>query len=253
MSRIILRISLAFLSSGLQLPARPQAASVPTAQDVLASTLADLRGVSETIETSRPEDRMERSALWFSILNDPTVSIARLDSVHLPAQQRPSQWTILAKRLRHRAPKAARQSYKKAAKLSGGKHIEQAAKELEKALAIDPDFAEAHDALGVAYAQLQRYPEAAQEFRRTIELIPDESHPHSNLAWVLYEMGQRAEAEISVRRAIQLSPDNAAAHLLIGRLLVERPDTFAEGLGHLQYAARSMPEAERMAKALRRQ
>ena len=247
MTRIILRISLALLSSGLRLPARPQAPSAPKAQEVIASTLADLRGVSETIETARPEDRMERTALWFSVLNNPTVSIARL-----PAKPRPSPGTISAKRLRHRPPKAARQAYEKAGKLSRGKHVAQAAKELEKAIAIDSDFAEAHGNLGVTYAQLHMYPEAAQEFRRTIELIPDESLPHSNLAWVLFEMGQRAEAEISVRRALRISTDNASAHLLLACLLVERPDTFAEGFGHLQYAARSIPEAEQMAEALRR-
>jgi tetratricopeptide (TPR) repeat protein len=245
MTRIILRIGLAFLSSGLRLPARPQAPSVPKAQEVIASTLADLRGVSETVETARPEDRMERTALWFSVLNNPTVSIA--------PKPRPLPGTISAKRLRHRPPKAARQAYERAGKLSRGKHVAQAAKELEKAIAIDSDFAEAHGNLGVTYSQLHRYPEAAQEFRRTIELIPDESLPHSNLAWVLFEMGQRTEAEISVRRALRISPDNASAHLLLACLLVERPDTFAEGLGHLQYAARSIPEAEQMAKSLRRQ
>ncbi len=249
MTRVVLRISIALLSSGLRLPAWPQAPSTPNAQEVLASTLADLRGVSETIETSRPENRSDRSALWFSVLTSPTAPTARLDSVQFPAHERPSAGTVSTKRLRHRVPKAARQAYERAI---GSRDARKAANELESANRIDPDFAEAHDDLGVAYAQLGRYPEAAQELRRTIELVPDESLPHSNLAWVLFEMGQRAEAEISVRRAIQLSPDNAAAHLLIGRLLVERPDTFAEGLGHLEYAARTMPEAEQMAKALRR-
>ena len=62
-------------------------------------------------------------------------------------------------------------------------------------------------------------------------------------------MGRRAEAEGDVRRAIQLSPDNASAHLLIGRLLAEKPETLSEGLRHLEYAARTAPEAKQMVKA----
>jgi tetratricopeptide (TPR) repeat protein len=249
MIQTTVRVGLALLSSGLAVRALAQAPSTPNAQDVLASTLADLRGVSETIDTSRPENRSDRSALWFSVLTGPTGPIARLDSVQFPARERTSAGTVSTQRLRHRVPKAARRAYERAV---GSRDARKAANELESAIKIDPDFAEAHNDLGVIYARLGRNPEAAEELRRTIELVPEESLPYSNLAWVLFEMGLRAEAETNVRRAIQLSPDNAPAHLLMGRLLVERPDTFAEGLGHLQYAARTMPEAAQIAKALRR-
>jgi tetratricopeptide (TPR) repeat protein len=244
MKRTILSVSLALLSPALALP---QAPSTPTIQEVLSSTLADLHGLDEAIDRSGAENWGDRRVLWFSAVNGPMVS-----TVRLPAQVGSPAGTVSVKRLRHRAPKAARAAYEKAAKLARSKADQKAAKELERAIELDPDFAEAHGDLGVMYASLGRYPEAEAELRRAIELIPDESLPHSNLAWVLFALDQRAEAEVNVRRAIQLSPDNASAHMLIGRLLAEKPETLAEGLGHLKYAARTIPEAKRMVTALNR-
>jgi tetratricopeptide (TPR) repeat protein len=179
MRRTLLALILALLSSALVLPGWPQS-SPPTAQEVLSAALADMRGQKEVIDTSGT-----RNVLWFSSTATPMVS-----TVRLPARESPG--TVSAKRLRHRPPKAARQAYDKAAR---NKDAGKAALELEKAIVLDPDFAEAHNDLGVVYTRLGRYPEATSEFRRAIELVPEESLPHSNLAWVLSAMGQRAEAE----------------------------------------------------------
>jgi Flp pilus assembly protein TadD len=153
---------------------------------------------------------------------------------------------VSVKQLRHHVPKAARKAYEKAGRtLDPG----TAAAELENAVKIDPEFAEGHHALGVVYSRQRRLPEAVAEFRRTLELIPEESLPYSNLAWLLFAMGERAEAETSVRRALQLSPENASAHLLMGCLLIDTPAR-REGIQHLEYAARTLPAAEKIAKTL---
>jgi Flp pilus assembly protein TadD len=212
---------------------------------VLASTLAALRGITETIDRTAPENLNGRSALWFSVAVSPG---GQPNSVYPLSTAHSSAGTVSAKRLRHQVPKAARQAYDRAL---GSRDAGKAANELENAVRIDPDFAEAHHALGVIYTR-QRRPEAVAEFRRTIELAPEESLPYSNLAWVLFAMGQRAEAETNVRRAIELSPENATAHLLMGCLLVQTPQALLEGIRHLEYAARTIPEAEQMAKVLRR-
>jgi tetratricopeptide (TPR) repeat protein len=228
----------------------PQTPSAPTAQEVFASTLGDLRGRSEMIDQSRREDWSNPGSLY-SLLGGPVAkSPMPFDTIRSAAPVHSSAGTVSAKRLRHHPPKAARQAYEKASRLARKKEDQKAATELERAIALDPDFAEAHCYLGALYARLRRIPEAAAELRRAIELIPDESIPHSDLAWVLFAMDQRAEAEQHARRAIQLSSDNASAHLLIGRLLIETPKTRAEGLQHLEYAGRTIPDAERLLKAL---
>jgi len=230
--------SLVLLNSAFALPQ----ASPSTAQEMVAASIADLRGVSDAFEIPRNDSALDRKALWLSALNAPIVSAP------LPPARHPTSGTVSAQRLRHHPPKVARKAYEKALHT---KDMNQAVRDLQSALALDPDFADAHVGLGVAYTRLGQYPEAAAEFRRAIELVPDEAIPHSNLAWALLSMGQMAAAEASVRRALQLSPQDAEAHLLIGRILIQTTQTRTEGLGHLEYAARSMPEARQIIESLR--
>lgn len=257
MTNRVLCVITVILSSRLASPQTPEA---PSIRDVIAATLADLHGRNETIDTTRSEDWADGSVLWFSLLGPPFAGNPNAAGPMVgtpivsvpPPRNHSSPGTVSARRLRHRAPKAARNAYEKAGKLSRKKDFENAAKELETAITLDADFAEAHCDLGVAYTHLHRYPEAAAEFRRTMELVPDESIPASDLAWVLFAVGQRAEAEVNVRRALRISPDNASAHLLFGCLLIDTPETFADGVAHLEYAGRTLPEAQRLAKALKR-
>jgi tetratricopeptide (TPR) repeat protein len=242
MLRNLLRVIVVVFGSGFALPQTP---SGPTAQDVIAGTLSDLRGRSEVTDQSRREDWSDPGTLY-SFFGGPVARSPMALDIPLPARERPSAGTVSARRLRHRPPKAARQAYEKGIR---NKDASKAAMELEKAIALDPDFGEAHADLGVAYSRQARYPEAAAEFRRAIDVIPGESLPYSNLAWVQFAMGQRAEAEMNARIAIRISPDNASAHLLIGCLLIEIPENRAEGLQHLEYAARTIPDAQRLLKA----
>jgi tetratricopeptide (TPR) repeat protein len=182
MTRSILVASLAVLGSVSVLSAWPQ--SSPTPQERLDASLADLRGQKELIETSAT-----RNVISFSPTATPMIL-----TVAPPARE--SVGTVSAQRLRHRPPKAARKAYEKAAKLLlQNRKAAEAATELEKAIALDPNYAEAHNELGVAYVRLGRNPEAASEFRRAIALVPGESLPLSNLAWVLSAMRPPAETE----------------------------------------------------------
>jgi len=220
----------------------------PTSQEMLAGALSDLRGRTEVTDPFRREDSSDPGMLN-SLFGGPGArSPLVLDPIGLPARERPSAGTVSAKRMLHRPPKAARQAYEKGIR-NTNKDAAKAVTELEKAIALDPGYGEAHADLGVAYTRQHRYPEAETEFRRAIELIPEESLPYSNLGWVLFVTGRRAEAGQNARRALRLSPDNASAHMLIGCLLIEIPETRAEGLQHLQYAARAIPNARRILNA----
>jgi Flp pilus assembly protein TadD len=217
-------VSLVLLSSGSALP---QDSGVPTLQQIRSATIADLRGLPES---------MDGGALWLSLVTGPPPAPAG---------------AVSAERLRHRPSRAARAAYEKAGRLAREGAAEKAVKELEHAIALDREFAEAHCDLGAAYARLGRYPEAEAELRRAVDLIPEESAPRYNLALLLFAIGQRSEAEANLRRVLQLSPSNAKAHLLIGGLLVDSEQTRAEGLRHLEFAARTLSEANRMIQELR--
>ena len=145
-----------------------------------------------------------------------------------------------ANSLRHQIPKAAKQAYQRALKLSARTNAEGAVNELQKAIGLDPGFAAAHNNLGVQYAWLGRFPEAETQFRRMIELMPENPVGRANLALVLIQIGSRDEAELNLRRAVQVAPDDKKTHLLLGRLLWNNPDTREEGQRHLDWAGDSV-------------
>jgi Flp pilus assembly protein TadD len=97
--------------------------------------------------------------------------------------------------------------------------MQKSARNLERAIALDPEFGAAHCDLGYAYTRLGLLSQAAAEFRKAIELMPEESVPYSNLAWLLFVTGQRAEALANLQRALRLSPENGSARLLARQMM----------------------------------
>ena len=93
--------------------------------------------------------------------------------------------------------------------------------EIEKrALAIDPDLADAHTWLGAALLNLGRTDEAMTSIREAIRLEPDNGQAHQALArafWV--GKGDFASAIPEFERAIELNPDAGYSYLQLGLLL----------------------------------
>ncbi len=95
---------------------------------------------------------------------------------------------------------------------------EQLAKE---ALAIDPQLAEAHIALGRNLGAHYRYGDAAGEFRLAIRQEPNNAMAWDSASWALaYQTPpQPAEAEKAAREAIRLNPALSYAYYHLGRSL----------------------------------
>lgn len=159
---------------------------------------------------------------------------------------RPSGASISANQLRHKAPKRARQAVARGARFAQAGDHARAAAQFEQAIEWDPAYANAHDRLGAEYAQLGRYAESEAELRRSITLDRAAWAAQYDLAVTLYRTGDLAGAESSVRRALELSSANPQVHLLLGLLLCRSEETRAEGVQHLKYAARRIPEAEEL-------
>ena len=151
--------------------------------------------------------------------------------------------TVSAARLRHKFISRAVAAFSRALKLAQSGAWEVGARELEKAIAIDPGFSEAHGNLGVHYFELGRLEQAAHEFRCAIDLDPSASLDHSNLAVVMLLLKHPAEAEAEAQAAIGLDSANFRAHYALGLLLTRRKETREEGTDHLLYAARELPGA----------
>jgi predicted O-linked N-acetylglucosamine transferase (SPINDLY family) len=102
--------------------------------------------------------------------------------------------------------------------------IEQAVLAQQRAIALDPNYAEAYDSLGNALASSGQFDDAVAAFRRAIALKPDYAEAHSNLGGALRDQWQLDEAIAVYRQAIAAKPDYAPVHSNLLLALHYHPD-----------------------------
>jgi tetratricopeptide (TPR) repeat protein len=105
----------------------------------------------------------------------------------------------------------------------------------KKAIAIKPDYAEAHYNLGNLLHELGRLEDAGASYYKAIAFKPELAKAHNNLGITLLELGRLEDAEMSYKKAIVIKPDYAEAHYNLGNLLHE--------LGRLEDAGASYYKA----------
>ena len=88
-----------------------------------------------------------------------------------------------------------------------------------QAIALKPDYTEAHNNLGIILQQLGKLNEAETSYRQAIALNPDFAEAHCNLGVTQKELGRVEEAEASFKKAIALRPDFVEAYLDLCELL----------------------------------
>lgn len=76
---------------------------------------------------------------------------------------------------------------------------------LEKALRIDPAFADGYEAIGVILGRSGRFHEAIDLFRRLEEVAPDAPIVNTNLSLYYMKLGDKATAERQAARALEKS------------------------------------------------
>lgn len=99
--------------------------------------------------------------------------------------------------------KAARVNTQLGAAYLRQNQFEQAMDRLTKAVAQDPDNAEAHSVLAVLYHRLGEYKDAEYHYRQSVELAPDDAALRNNYGQFLCERGKTAEAEQQLKRATE--------------------------------------------------
>jgi tetratricopeptide (TPR) repeat protein len=91
--------------------------------------------------------------------------------------------------------------------LLSGKEAWAKEKELaQKALALDPNLADAHLSLGIALANAFDWDGGEQEIRRALELNPRLALAYDQLAWVQSVSGRFEEAIRNEQKAVELDP-----------------------------------------------
>lgn len=160
--------------------------------------------------------------------------------------------TVSVSALRHKIPGKAREFFSRALKFARAGQWQKGAEEMQKAVAIDPDFSDAHSNLGADYIALRRFREAIAELRRAIALDPGVSAYHSNIALAYLLLRQTGVAKAEAETAVQLDGRNTRGQYLLGLVLSKNPQDRHEAQRHLAFAAIEIPEAHLVLESLYR-
>lgn len=118
--------------------------------------------------------------------------------------------------------------------------VDAAATAFRRALQARPDFAGAHNNLGVSLYELGQLTEAADCYRAALRVQSAYPAAHNNLGNVLLSQGHIAAAEASFREALRLDARYAEAHNNLGTALKEQA-RYAEAEQCLRQALQLKP------------
>jgi predicted TPR repeat methyltransferase len=117
-------------------------------------------------------------------------------------------------------------------------HLDEALAAFRQATAFNPNFPEAHYNLGNVLKDKGQLDEAIAAFRQAIAVRPNYPEAHSNLGNALKDKGQLDEAIAAYCQAIRLEPGFAQAHNNLGTAL--------NGVGKLDEAVAAYRQAIRL-------
>ena len=120
-------------------------------------------------------------------------------------------------------------------------NVDEAIAHYQKALQIKPDYAEAHDNLGNALLQKGNVDEAIAHYQKALQIKPDYAEAHNNLGNALLQKGNVDEAIAHYQKALQINPDYAEAHNNLGNALLQK-GSVDEAIAHYQKALQINPD-----------
>jgi tetratricopeptide (TPR) repeat protein len=175
--------------------------------------------------------------------------------VEVPRREnlRPPAGSVPVSRLLHPPAKKAVQAFLAAQKLAGAGEHEKAAAQLETAVRLSPDYPDAWIDLAAQHIFLRRFEQALEELTRAGEIAHPTPIILGDMAYAQYALHRYSEATSSARQALTMDPSFAPAHYMLGWFLTSDRRTLAEGLQHLEIAARTMPAAQAMLERARRE
>jgi len=112
---------------------------------------------------------------------------------------------------------------------------------ISQAVAIAPDYIDAHFNLGNALKYSGRLDEAVASYRNALVLDPNYTEAHNNLGLALLDLGKWDEAVASHQRALQLQPDYFQGHMDLGNALQEQ-GRFEEAIASYKTALTLSPD-----------
>jgi tetratricopeptide (TPR) repeat protein len=177
-----------------------------------------LRGRSQQMRSTREGTRAAVEAFEGALRLDPNYALAHAGLATASA----NMWLRFA-------PEAEIKSWK-----------ESAEREARRALELDANLAEAHEALAAFYRYTEfDWEQVIEESRRALELNPNLDLPHCYRATAFYHLGLWERVDGEVRAAMEINPENRFEPLRVRGSSALFSGSFAE-------AARFLEEAQRL-------
>jgi len=167
-------------------------------------------------------------------------------SIQVPAQPvtvRSSEAVVSFKQLQHKVPAEAQKEFDKGNTASIKGDQPRALEHFQKAVRLDPEFADAFNGIGMTYAALGQLQQAADQFQKAIDLVPDHSGAAANLSIVLCKLKHYREAGEMARRALKANPSLLKLRYVLGISLINEDGDKVEALDNLKRATAEIPGA----------
>jgi Flp pilus assembly protein TadD len=120
-------------------------------------------------------------------------------------------------------------------------NVDEAIAHFQKALQIEPDYAEAHNNLGNALFQEGNVDEAIAHFQKALQINPDDAGIHNNLGKALRQKGRMDEAIVQYQKALQINSDYEEAHYNLGNAFRQK-GRMDEAIAQYQKALQIKPD-----------
>jgi tetratricopeptide (TPR) repeat protein len=126
--------------------------------------------------------------------------------------------------------------------------LEAAGKWYQRAIKLNPQYAEAVNNLGTVYYAHKSYRRAISQYRRALRITPDSASIVSNLGTAYFARKDYKDATLMYQRALALDPDVFEHHSSFGVLLQER--TVDERAKFHYYLAKTYAKAGMIDRAI---
>ncbi|MCA9500505.1 MAG: tetratricopeptide repeat protein [Nitrospira sp.] len=117
----------------------------------------------------------------------------------------------------------------------------QAIAQWREALRLQPDFFEAHYALGLGYLAAGDPVQAVAHFQETLQDASHWAHAYEALGLAYYASHENVLAEQAWKRALVLEPNVSTVHANLGLLRLQEGN-YQEAIGHSRYALTLQPD-----------
>jgi serine/threonine protein kinase/tetratricopeptide (TPR) repeat protein len=151
----------------------------------------------------------------------------------------------IARKRAEKYPKEKENFYSLGTFYWGREDFDNAIKEFNRALELDPNYGEVHNYLGSTYDRMGDFSKAIEHLKKYVELNPGDANPVDSLAAGYFWMGNLDEAIATYKDALEIKPDFYMSFSGIGYIYALKEE-YAEAMRWFdKYIAKAPPGLQR--------